>query len=270
MNSFRIWIPVLLFSLSVSAADTGSGGGRFNFNFRDKAQKKEVSRWSLQEWLAQKDRNRLMDQWLMMNSPSPYEFYLTGSMNSHKTTYEPASVAETSHQSYSGALGAYATVMGLEGSYENNTEEKYTDLTGSVNIRVLGNAVQGTHLILRYGLRTRSGSIGSGTSGSGSSGGTGPATGADYRIANQFAGADLNLYLTRFFGLHGVYHHYLPADESTLGTVTGSRSEVGAFIDFSAIRVFGHIFTDIQKNELSGTTTTIQRTGTQLGLQFFF
>jgi hypothetical protein len=263
MNSFRIWISVLLFSLSVSAADTGGGGssgsgsGRFSFNFRDKAQKKEVSRWSLQEWLAQKDRNRLMDQWLMMNSPSPYEFFLKGSMNSYKTSYEPASMTETSHQSYSGSLGAYATVMGLEGSYENNTEEKYNDVTGSVNIRVLGNAVQGTHLIFRYGLRTRTGSSAS-------------ASGADIRVANQFAGADLNLYLTRFFGLQGVYHHFLPADEPSLGTVTGSRSEAGAFIDFSALRVFGNIFTDTQKNETSGTTTTIQRTGTQLGLQFFF
>jgi len=256
MNSFRVISSLVLFcAISTQAAEGGLGGGRFNFNAREKTEKKESSRWTLQEWLAQKERNRLMDLWLAMYSPTPYEFFIKGASHSHSTTYEPALIAEKSYQSYSGGLGAYATIVGLEGDYENNAAENYNDLSGSFNLRILGNAVQGTHLILRYGLRTRSGSTAAGT---------------DFRIGNQFAGADLNLYLTRHFGLQGVYHQYLPADEPNLGTITGTRTEAGAFIDFSMVRLFGNWFSDVQKNDLAGSLTTIQRTGTQIGLKFFF
>jgi hypothetical protein len=251
MNSFSALFGILLFSFSVSAAD---GGGRFNFNAREKLEKKESSRWTLQEWLAQKERNRMMDLWLGMYAPSPYEFYLKGTSNSFTSSTDPLSTPEKSYQTYSGGIGAYATIVGLEGDYENNWHETYNDLTGSFNLRILGNAVQGTHLIAKYGLRTR----------------TGTSAGQGFKIANQFWGGDLNLYLTRYFGLQGLYHSYLPAEEALFGTVTGTRTEAGAFIDFNIIRVFGVWYNDVQKNELSGTTTTLQRTGTQIGLKIFF
>jgi hypothetical protein len=257
MNSFRVLIGLILlsFSLSATAVDGSAGGGGSAYNFRQKSEQKEKSRWTLQEWLAQKERNHLMDLWLAMYSPSPYEYFVKGSYNTLKTTYTPAAVAEDSHQSYAGGIGAYATLIGLEGDYENNSQEKYNDLIGSLNLRILGNAVQGTHLILRYGLRTRSGTDTSGQA---------------FRVGNQFAGADLNLYLNHHFGLQGLYHQYLPSDDATLGTVTGTRTEGGLFIDFDMLRVFGAWFSDTQKNELAGATSTIQRTGIQTGVKFFF
>ncbi len=260
MNSFRFRSSaflIFLFSVSIgfvsvaSAADSGS-----RFDFRQKATAKQGSRWTLQEWLAQKERNHMMDLWLGMYAPSPYEFYVKGSLQNYNLTVDPSAggTDQKSYQSYSGGLGAYATIVGLEGDYENNAEEKYNDLSGSFNLRVLGNAVQGTHLILKYGLRTRDGEV----------------SGQKFRVGNQFAGADLNLYLTKFFGLKGLYNHYFKTNDSNLGDISGSRSEAGIFIDFEMVRVFGQWFNDIQKNELNNVPTEIKRTGTQIGLQFFF
>jgi len=246
MNSFRLFWILVLFGFSVQAADGSGPSGRFNF--RQKAEKKEGSRWTLQEWLEQKDRNRMMDLWLGMYSPSPYEFYLKGSYLTYKTKSDLVP-EEKSYQSYAGGLGAYATVIGLEIDYENNSQESYNDLSGSLNLRIMGNAVQGTHLIVHYGQRTRTGTS---------------------RITNLFAGADLNLYLTKYFGFQGAYDQYFPNDEGSLGTYSGSRSEAGIFIDFGSVRLFGNWFSDLEKNELAGVTNTVNRTGVQSGLQFFF
>lgn len=253
MNSFRVFCLILFASLSLQAADGSPPGGRFDA--RQKAESKEKSRWTLQEWLAQKERNRMMDLWLAMYAPSPYEFFLSGSYNSYATKWDPESLgSEKSYQSFTGSLGAYATIIGLEGQYENNTAESFNDLSGSLNIRVLGNAVQGTHLTLRYGLRTR----------------TGDWQGTSFRVGNQFAGAELNLYLTKYFGLSGRYNSYFPKEDENLGSISGFRSEAGAFIDFSSFRVFGNWFQDKQTNDKAGVKNSVDRSGVQTGLRFFF
>lgn len=244
LNFFRFFICLFLFSFSAEAQS--------RFDFRQKADKKAGSRWTLQEWLEQRDRNRMMDLWLAMYAPSPYEFYIKGSYHSYKTETDPvSSPPETSYTSGSGGLGAYATIVGLEVDYENNTAEAYSDLQGAVNLRIMGNAVQGTHLIIRYGQRTRN-------------------LPSAVRITNPVAGADLNLYVTKYFGLMGSYDQFLDNWEGSLGTYSGSRSEAGGFIDFGSVRLFGNWFKDIQKNELAGVPTTVTRTGVQSGLQFFF
>lgn len=253
MNSFRLLFVLVLFGISAKAADGSAPAGRFNA--AQKVEKKAGSRWTLQEWLEQKQRNQLMDLWLGMYAPSPYEFFLGGAFHSFTTKFDPPTTADKDYQSYSGSLGAYATVIGLEGQYEHNSAESYSDLSGSLNLRILGNAVQGTHLIVQYGLRTRDGDF----------------QGSHFRVGNQFAGADLNLYLTKHFGLIGHYNSYFPNDDIDLGKVSGSREEAGLFIDFDAVRVFGNWFRDLQKNEKAGSpTTTIERSGYQTGLKFFF
>lgn len=250
------WFHFLCFTFFLStisnAADGSGPTGRFNI--QQKIEKKEASRWTLQEWLAQKERNRLMDLWLAMYSPSPYEFFIEGSYLSFSSQTEPVTATEGHFQSYRGGVGAYAAVVGLEGTYENNTQEKLNDLSGSLHLRVLGNAVQGTHLIFHYGLRTRNFE----------------SSGMNQRISNQFAGADLNLYLTRYFGLMGTYNAYLPTEHLTLGSISGTRSEAGLFIDFEAARVFGNWFADIQTHKKSATENSVIRTGIQSGLILFF
>lgn len=243
---------------SVSRADDGntsigSGGGQYTFN--QKAERKEKSRWTLQEWLAQKQRNHLMDLWLGMYAPSPYEFFVQGSFNTYDTKIEStATNTKQHHESFSGSVGAYATIIGVEGSYENNPGDKYNDTAGSLNLRILGNAVQSTHLILHYGLRTR----------------YEDSSGTQVRLSQQFAGADLNLYLNRHFGLQGLYNYYLPTTNTTLGDVKAHRYEGGLFIDFKALRIYGVYFQEQEKDTNAGTETTSTRTGIQSGIKFFF
>ncbi len=252
MNSFRIFCWTMLLSLSVQAADSAGTGGKFNPG--QKATQKSGSRWTLQEWMEQKQRNQLMDLWLGMYAPSPYEFFLSGSYNSFSTDYHSTTNPAQTFNSYSSELGLYATVVGLEGRYENNTAEKYSDLSGAIHLRVMGNSVQGTHLILFYGQRSRDGEW----------------QGSRFRVTNPMAGADLNIYLTKFFGISGRYSSFQSTQAENVGDISGSRTEAGAFLDFEALRIFGNWFHDAQKNENAGLTLITDRVGYQTGLKFFF
>lgn len=258
----RILLSMAILALPIMGHAEGGGGGGsssgLGFDYRKKSDSKETKRWTLQEWMEQKHKNYVMDLWLGMYAPSPYEFFASGSYLSYDTstvtTPTPNTTAKTSHRSTQGSIGAFATIMGLVGEYENNTEEGYNDLSGSLNLRVLGNAVQGTHLLLQYGLRTRN-------------------ITSDInwvRLNQQFAGVDLDLYLLRHFGLHGNYRQFFSFTEPTLGDVTGTRSEAGAFIDFGALRIFGNWYTEKQDANSAGTITHSDRTGTQSGIKFFF
>lgn len=247
---------LLLLSPKGLAQNKGPSGGSPSFDFRKKSESKEGTRWTLQEWLAQKDRNHLMDLWLGMYAPSPYEFYLSGQFSSYDKTISalPGTSTEqkNSLRSSSGSLGAYATLIGLIGEYENNREDNYNDLSGSLNLRLIGNAVQGTHLIIGYGQRTRND------------------TAQGLTLKQQFSNADLDLYLTKYFGLHGAYRYFAPQSDSRLGEVTANSAEGGVFIDFSSLRIFGTWYSDRQDSTLSGIVTKTERTGISTGIKFFF
>lgn len=248
---------LLVLTLPSWSQNKGSWGGP-GFDFRKKAESKEGTRWTLKEWMEQKNNNHLMDLWLGMYAPSPYEFFFSGAQTSYNTNVQviPNTTPETvrSYRSSQAALGAYAMIIGLQGEYENNWEEKFNELDGSINLRVLGNAIQGTHLILQLGQRTRNYQLYPNT----------------ISVSQQFTGAQLDLYLMRYFGLHGLYRNFAGVTDSTMGELSGTRSEVGAFIDFQAIRIFGNWYSDKQEQTLSGSTTKIDRTGIMTGLKFFF
>jgi hypothetical protein len=252
-QSWLVAFSILAIALAASVSHADEGGNRYSFY--QKSDRKEKSRWTLQEWLEQKQRNHLMDLWLDMYAPSPYEFFLEGSFGAYETHIESSTTnTKQHHESFSGAAGAYATVVGLEGSYENNPGEKYNQTSGSFHLRVLGNAVQGTHLILHYGLSTRYEDF----------------NGTQVRLNQQFAGGDINLYFNHHFGVQGLYDYYLPVTNETLGDVNKNRFEAGLFIDFKALRVFGVYFQEQEKNKNAGTETTTTRTGVQSGIRFFF
>jgi len=248
----RIFFVFLLFYSLLGWSQSKSSGAwdstKGYFDYQKKAVNKEGSRWTLQEWLAQKERNRLMDLWLAMYAPSPYEFYVSGAYSSNQTAVGAA--PPVSSTSYSGKLGAYAYVIGLGLEHENNWEDSRNDLTGTFNVRIMGNSVQGTHLILHYGNRDRNVRNG----------------GSMVRFNQQFAGADLNLYLMKYFGLQALYRQYMPIDQAVLGHLEERRVEGGAFLDFWSFRVYGAWFQDTSWAG-SGLTT---KTGVQSGFYFFF
>jgi hypothetical protein len=212
----------------------------------------EAKRWTLQEWLKQKNQHALMDQWLMMNSPSPFEFSLKTESFNYKS--KSGTDSEKSLDSYSGSVCAFAEFVGLQGEYENSTEENLTDATGLLSLRLLGASLQSTSLTVSLGQRSRQ---------------------FEYltnqqSIKNLATQAVLQVYLTRYFGIKGTYRSFLPEETDNLGQVDGHTSEGGVFIDFLRLRIFGDYFEDIQKMKPASGDVKIRRNGIKTGLQFFF
>jgi len=214
---------------------------------------REAKRFTLQEWLENKDRRALMDMWLTINTPSPYEFVLGGSMFHYTLDNTIAgSTVSKNIGGYSGEISAYARFVGLTAEYTNNTEDGFSDTAGIFNLRIFGNTVQGSHITLHYGLRTRI------------------ASDASYRLNQQFAAGTLQLYLMKYFGIQGNYRKYLPYSEDHFGDTEGNEINAGAFIEFGALRLFGDWYQEKQNSKLNGVESNFDRTGTKIGIKFYF
>jgi hypothetical protein len=248
-----LMLGLVLFSLSSPARSTS--GSDSAGNFVQRAERRENKRWTLQEWMAQKEKNSMMDAWLSMNSPSPYELMLGISYNSYnlETT---GSATPDKHTSYQGIFSAYAQFVGLSAEYENNTQESFNDLTGIFNLRLLGSTIQGSYLSLHYGLRTRNQMP--------------LQTTPQVRFSQQFAQASIQMYVIKNFGFDGLYRLYSPMTDTTLGDVKANLTEAGAFIDFKNFRIFGVWYKETQTNQLNMLITDYTRTGIRSGLKIFF
>jgi hypothetical protein len=247
--SLTALITILLSAPTLSLARPRSGSVGMT-DFKQKAEAKKQSRWTLSEWLEQKDRNRMMDLWLGMYEPSPYEFILGGQYNSYDTKISSPTETRTRYSSYSGSAAFYAMILGVQGIYENNASEGFQKVEGLVNLRVLGNSNQGTHLNLMYGARKR--------------------TQEGFDLNQHVAGVELDLYIEKHIGLHGLYRNYFPVEEPNWGTTTGTKTEVGAFFEVSLIRFYGNWFTDNNSSTLNTIKTERNRSGFEYGLKFYF
>jgi hypothetical protein len=236
-------------------AESSSSGSSKGRNFLDRADKREAKRWTLQEWLEQRDRNRMMDLWLSLNSPSPYEFML--GISHHGYSLEQPNAEPVQHTSYSGAMSAYAQIVGVTAEYENNAEEKYNDLNGLLNLRLFGESIQSSYLAVHYGLRTR----------------TYADSGA--RVAQHFSQVSLQMYAIKAFGFAGLYRLYYPAEQNIPGATpaetSGNLTEAGAFIDFKNFRLFGDWYKEQKKDRTSsGAESSSSQTGVKSGIKIFF
>lgn len=249
--SYLLLLCIIAFS-SEAFAQSGSRWGS-GIDFTQRAAKREQGRWSLTEWLEMKNRNKMMDSWLSLNAPSPFEFMLGGSYISSKTETQGSGTG-SSEISYSGEFSAYAQFIGLGIEHENNTEKGFNDLTGMLNIRLLGSSIQNTAFIIHYGQRTRNHS------------------GTEGRLTQQFGQATLQVYLTKYFGIDGMYRQFLPTSSDAMGNVEGHQTEAGLFIDFKALRIFGSWFRENQKKRIPAATddTVTDRAGIKSGIKIFF
>jgi hypothetical protein len=240
--------------LSVTAqAQQRSGTGKA-WLLSSSSEAKAAKRFSLQEWLENKDRRALMDMWLSINTPSPYEFMIGGSLLQYQQTGIVANVAqvELSRQSYEYETHAYAKFVGVTAQYQNNSDERFSDITGQFNLRLFGVSTQSTHITLHYGLRTRTGHDNS------------------YRLNQQFPAATLQIYLMKYFGMYSHYRYFLPIKENFYGETTGDELTAGLFIEYGIIRVFGNFYQERQKSNLNSVDSLTDRKGSKMGLQFHF
>ncbi|OFZ19577.1 MAG: hypothetical protein A2X94_14110 [Bdellovibrionales bacterium GWB1_55_8] len=203
-----------------------------------KQEEKAKNRWTLSEWLETRDRMRLMDLWLALHSPSPYEF-LAGA-----AYIAPQTGAASSGMGFSGA--AYASIFGVGGDYEPASASRAARWDAQFLFRIFGYHAQGTNLTLQAGVR-----------------------GGEEGQRGAIAGISANFYLARHFGLEGLYRHHFESIPNAAGNrVQGSRYEGGAFIDFSFLRLFGNYFSEQERR--SGETFDGVTTGLQLGAKLFF
>lgn len=245
---------VLIFILGLSFTKTwAQSSGSRPWLLSKGAAAREAKRFTLQEWMENKDRRALMDMWLTINTPSPYEFVIGGSMFHY--TVDTTSTGTTTSKTidgYNAEISAYARFVGVSAEYANNTQEGFNDVNGIFNLRIFGNTVQGSHITLHYGLRTRTASDNS------------------YRLNQQFGAGTLQLYLMKYFGIQGNYRQYLPYSEAHFGDTEGTELNAGAFIEFGSLRLFGDWYQEKQSSKLNGTESKIDRTGTKIGIKFYF
>ncbi len=194
-----------------------------------------------------------MDMWLSLNTPSPYELVLGG----YQLRYDLESTTNnltttTSHDAMMGELSAYAKFVGLTGEYQNNISEDFNDVTGQFNLRIFGNTVQGSHITLHYGLRTRTARDGS------------------WRLNQTYPAATLQIYLMKYFGIDGHYRIYSSYTEPTFGDTKGDELRTGVFIEYGLMRIFGHYLEERQNSNLNGVETQTRRKGSRVGIMFYF
>jgi hypothetical protein len=220
----KVLIALVLLLFLTPFAALAQLEGTYEVTVDKKQEEKKSARWTLAEWLAQKHQNQMMDLWLAKNSySSPFEFFFdTQSINYNESsgTGSPS----VNRNLYDGDLAAYAGRIGLRGGYETDTDNR-TGWYGSLNFRILGRALQDTHINLEYGLRGMT-LVNSGQ--------------PNETFQNQYGGVSTDIYLTKFFGLEGKYLRILPAQSDLQRTLQGEEEDAGIFIDFSFFRIFGN------------------------------
>ncbi len=250
MKNFLFVCFILIQNLASAETNTSSASGR-TWLLSKGAAAREAKRFTLQEWLANKEKNRMMDLWLNMNSDSPYEFIIGGNLNTYSLDTTARSFTQTqNYKNISADFSAYAEIVGLTAEYTNNSEENYNELLGMFNLRLFGNTMQGSHWSLHYGLRTRQSEH-------------------IYRLNQQFAASTLQIYLTKHFGIESQYRYFFPVTENYYGDTKGDSTSVGVFIEYGIVRIFGKWFQEKQESFKDDLKTNSIRTGTQVGLRFY-
>ncbi len=250
MRQFIYLLIILLSPISLFSQSAGNGK---SWLLSSSSEAKAAKRFSLQEWMENKDRRALMDMWLSINTPSPYEFMIGIGQAHYDTNSTTQQITQTtSTGAFDGEMHAYAKYVGVSAQYTNNTELGFNDLTGQFNLRLFGVSTQSTNITLHYGLRTRTANDGS------------------YRLNQLYPAATFQIYLTRYFGLYSNYKYFMPYSESFWGDTKGDELTAGIFIEYGIIRLFGNYYNERQNSILNNIETQIDRKGTKVGLQFHF
>jgi hypothetical protein len=256
-HNFYIFILSVIFtttwpSLSL-AQKTGSAGTGKAWLLSSSSEAKAAKRFSLHEWLENKERRNMMDMWLAIHTPTPYEFMFGGSLFQYDSVLTTNLIPTTKRiQSYDGEVHAYASLVGISGMYQNNNEEGFNDVTGQFNLRIFGTSTQSSNIVLHYGLRTRT------------------AHDNSYRLNQLYPSVTLQIYLMKLFGVYGNYKAFTPVTENFYGETNADELTAGIFIEYGLLRVFGNYYNEKQNSKLNGVESTLDRKGTKVGLQFHF
>ncbi len=192
----RYLFVLLFFSLNAHAY--------FQLDFlKNKTSAKSSSRWTLADFLVQKNKNKLADQWLSMNRAAGQlvEINLGGGVNTYRFKAGPT-VAAITGESQSYRLDTYISFFNLMAEFEKSDDDKET-YAAAAGLRLLGASSQTTNIVARYGLKEERN------------------LSTKEISKNAFAEGQLQLYVFEFFGLMGKYRHYFPHDSSQGNRIAG-------------------------------------------------
>lgn len=219
-----------------------------------KLEKKKFKRWSLSSWMYQRQKMALQDQWLAMNIEDDYiltEFYIDyakGRFDSDTANNDNEEI-----EGITSEAGMFWGILGLTGRYEEY-DEVYKQREAAINLRLIGSSQQSTNLTVTYGMREFYGN--------------------NTEDFNQtFYGGDISLYLVSFFGFDARYRFYNEAEnELSTHQMRSSRSQWGAFLDISFLRIFAYQFEEnLEFTELATSSLTeLQIKGTAAGVRLYF
>jgi len=240
----KIVVAVLLgFSLNCEAQNFFGGG---SISRRGNS---ENVRWTLGDWMSQKQKIRLMDQWLAVNRQSQmFELNFEGGQSQYDLTIGGTRTSQDVTR-FSGQL--WISIFGLQ-YIKEESDEDWESQSYQFNIRLLGQSTQSTNLTAFYGVRTWDDAN------------------PIYDYENQFAGARLNLYIVSFFGIEGLYRKDLSATDSSQREVEGERTEYGVFFDLSFVRIYGNAFVDKTTITTAGVPQIVKRDGFDAGFRIYF
>lgn len=240
MRRIKTVLSLFAFGITLLGAGPSVRADDFYTGVVKKQETKKQTGWTLSDWLETKNKMHLMDLWLAVNSPSPYEFFLDGNYSLPSQGRDGA---------WAGQLAAYASIFGLQFEDEFSANGR-SARTGIFDVRVFGYYVQSTNITLQAGVRSLTDS------------------GFDYRDA--FLGVQMAVYVMRYFGISGTYRHYYDTVPSQSGIVINeTRYAGGAFLDFSLLRFYGEYFSQPATYSSGGSSSMVSKTGVTVGARLF-
>lgn len=211
------------------------------------------TQWTLVDWLQQKNKIALLDQWLAMNtSNSLFDVSMNASGQRYKLKTGAGNVTSTQNlESQSYGLDIYVSIFGIHGEYEL-TKDKMESYGGSAGLRLLGNSSSSTNLAVHYGIQVRHNLVDM------------------EQWQSQYVNGQLTLYVVKNFGINGQYRFYFPAESNLGNRLEGHKVTAGAFVEFLPFRVQGSYFQEPLKITRSGVENTEDRTGYDVSLKLIF
>lgn len=215
--------------------------------------KKEATRWTIEDWLDQKQKIRLMDYWLALNTaPVNFEAALGGLSYKYDAESSLAPGVTQEESLTRGWLSLYYRILGLSAEFEQ-LDGSDTSTAYLFNFRLLGPTLQSTQLTLQYGMNQLKSDL------------------AANSRDNQFAGATFTLYILHFLGLEGHYRQYFPSTNDANIDAEGSRTTYGVFLEFGFLRLFGNLAHDKWTyTPPASSGYDVEFKGMEVGGQLFF
>lgn len=212
---------------------------------------REATRWTLAGYLAQQERISLMDQWLALNqSANIFEMTVGGAYGRTHHRFPDLGLDKTFDDA-EGNLDLYIYLFGLHGRYES-MQGSLKRTSAWASLRLLGTSSQTTSLSAGYGEMWWH----------------------DVDFAQDwqlpFWNADLQLYISRHFGLRGEYVGYFSKTSNQGKKLGGHETRARIFWDLSVFRIFAGYQWQSYTLDSGGNSYSRSRDGWQSGLELFF